>query len=85
MIQLLPTKVLDWVNPESFNLDNYYIDIPLGCFVEVDLDYPDELHDLRNDYPLEGENIEVKKQMLPDYQLQINNFHLVKTKNVLLI
>ena len=61
MIQLLPTKVLDWVNPESFNLDNYYIDIPLGCFVEVDLDYPDELHDLRNDYPLEGENIEVKK------------------------
>ena len=25
------------------------------CFLKFDLDYPDELHDLLNDYPLAGE------------------------------
>ena len=24
----------------------------IGCFIEVDLEYPDELHELPNDYPL---------------------------------
>ena len=24
----------------------------MGCFLELDLDYPDELHDLHNSFPL---------------------------------
>ena len=28
-----------------------------GCTLEVDLEYPDELHDLHNGYPLAPENI----------------------------
>ena len=31
-------------------------------FVEVDLDYLDEWHDLHNDYPLAGEKVEVTKK-----------------------
>ena len=46
MIQLLPTEILDWVNPNDFKLDNHSNDKSRGCFLEVDLDYPDELHDL---------------------------------------
>ena len=30
MIQLLPNKTLDWVNPEKLNLDNYSDDGPIG-------------------------------------------------------
>ena len=30
MIQLLPTEILDWVNPKDFNINNYYNDIPIG-------------------------------------------------------
>ena len=63
MVQLLPTEILDWVNPKYFNLDNYSNDSPIGCFLEVDLDYPD--------YPLADEKIQVRKKMLSDNKLQI--------------
>ena len=43
-------------------MGNHSINSPIGCFLEVDCDYSDELHDLHNDYPLMGEKIEVKKK-----------------------
>ena len=55
MMQLLQIEILDWVNPTNFNIDNYSNDCPIDCFLEVDLDYPDESHDLHYDYPLVGE------------------------------
>ena len=45
-------------------------------FLEVDLDYPDDLHNLHNDYLLE---------ILSEYQLEMieeNIFFLVKMKNL---
>ena len=68
MAQLLPTEIL--VNPKDFNLDNCARDSPIGCFLEVDRDCPDELHDLRNYYPLAGEKIK-RKELLSHYQLQV--------------
>ena len=47
MTELLPTEILYWVNPKDCNLDNYSNNSPIGCFVKVDLDYPDELLDLQ--------------------------------------
>ena len=46
MMQLLPTKILDWVNPKDFSLHNYSSNSPIGSSIEFDLDYPDEFHDL---------------------------------------
>ena len=31
----------------------------LSCFLEVDLEYPEDLHDLHNDYPLASEHVKV--------------------------
>jgi hypothetical protein len=31
------------------------------CFLEVDLGYPKDLHDLHNDYPLAPERMEIGK------------------------
>ena len=56
---------------QIFNLDNYSNDSPIGCFLEVNFNYPDELHDLHNGYPLTATKIEVTKKLLSDYQLQI--------------
>ena len=84
-MQLLPTEILDWVNPKDFNADTFINDIPVGCFLEVDVGYPDELHDLHNDYPLVGKKAKVKEEMLSEYQLQIienNRFSLGKSKKI---
>ena len=45
MTQFLPSEILDWLNPKDFSLDINSNDSPIGCFEEVDIDYPDELHD----------------------------------------
>ena len=71
MVNLLPTEIRDWVNPEEFKLDNYCNDSPIVCFLEIDLDCPDEGHDLHNYYPVAGKNIKVAEEMLSEYQIQI--------------
>ena len=39
----------------------------IGKIYEVDLEYPDELHHLHNDYPCAAEKIKVTDEMLSDY------------------
>ena len=39
--------------------------------LEVDLEYPPELHDLHNDYPLAPEKMLVKEEILSDYSREI--------------
>ena len=45
------------------------------CVVEVGLKYPTELKDLHNDYPLAPEKIEIKREMLSNYQLKIADLY----------
>ena len=40
---------------------------PIGCFLEVDLKYPDELHELHNNFPLAPEKIPVSNIMFSNY------------------
>ena len=49
------------------NLGKYTENSKKGLILEVDLEYPQELHDLHNDYPLGPEKIKVAKYMLSDY------------------
>ena len=43
----------------------------MGYILEVDVEYPKELHDLHNDYPLAPDVENVKANMLSDKQVEI--------------
>ncbi|XP_054015893.1 uncharacterized protein LOC128896552, partial [Hylaeus anthracinus] len=51
MSHYLPYGGFKWVPPDSINLDEMREDDPIGYILEVDVEYPDELHDLHNDFP----------------------------------
>ena len=56
--------MLDWVDQKDFNLDNCSISSPTGSFLEIDLDYLEDLHDFYNVYPLANEKMGVGKEIL---------------------
>ena len=53
------------INPKIFNSNKYSSNSLKGCVLEVDLEYPKELYELNNDYPLDPEKkTEIKEKML---------------------
>ena len=56
MSKSLPTNGFKWMKDNELNIWE-----KTPCILEVDLEYPKELHDLHNDYPLAPEQIEVNK------------------------
>jgi hypothetical protein len=54
--QPLPIRDFGWMSCEEMEEWTNY-----GCILEVDLEYPEELHDKQNEYSLAPERIEVKK------------------------
>ena len=60
MSQYLPTGGFRWMTEKqinNMNLGKYKEDSKKGFILEVDLEYPKELHDLHNDYPLAPEKV----------------------------
>jgi len=57
----------------------------LGYICQVDLEYPAELHDLHNEFPLIAEQLTVTQDMLSDYNrafLLINDIKFTKSKKL---
>ena len=46
----------------------------LSCFLEVDLEYPEDLHDLHNDYPLVPERVKIENidKLIPNLNNKTN-------------
>ena len=63
-------------------MNKYLSNISKGCVLEVDLEYPKELHKLHNHYPLAPDKIEIKREMLSEYQLKIADLYNVPIGNV---
>ena len=70
MSQYLPTGNFKWMTDKEISkidLGKYKKDGKKGLILEVDLEYPQELHDIHNDYPVTPEKVKVSKNMLSDY------------------
>ena len=54
-----------------------------GYILEEDLEYPQELlHDVHNDYSLAPEKINIPKEFLSDYSVEIAYAHNISTEKV---
>ena len=51
-------------NVDDFNVNSISKKSPIGCILEGDLKYPDELHVLHNDYPLAPEKLMICCQII---------------------
>ena len=74
MSHYLPTGNFRWMtNKEINNIDlgRYRTDGKKGLILEVDLEYPQELHDIHNDYPVAPEKLKVSKPMLSEYCMKV--------------
>ena len=71
--QPLPYGEFEWIDPDEVKLFNYHEESEKGVILEVDLEYPEELHDLHNDYPCAPEKMCVPDHMLSDYCREIKN------------
>ena len=80
--KFVPTSEFKWIDPKEFDLNKYAISCSKGCVFEVDLEYPKELHELHNHYPLAQDKIEIKREMLYEYQLKIADFYNIPIGNV---
>ena len=83
MSQYFPYSESKWLNQKGIDK----VDVNLigensldGYILEVDLEYPDELHELHNDYPLAPEKLSYEKKlvMLSKYCSYIANKHDMK-------
>ena len=82
MSQYLPTGGFRWMTQKQIdktNLAEYKEDSRKGLILEVDLEYPKELHDLHNDYPLAAEKLKVTESMLSKYSKKIANKYGIST------
>ena len=78
MSQSLPWGKFEWVPAEVFDTINWQAltaDDAVGYVVECDLEYPPELHELHNEYPMAPERIDISVEMLSDTQVQISRHY----------
>ena len=71
MSKQLPTSGFKWMTDNG--LDDWK---HLSCFLEVDLEYPEYLHSLHNDYPLAPERIKRRnvEKLIPNLNNKTNYF-----------
>ena len=65
MSQKLPMNSFEWIE-DTFEFNNNLIknhneEIDEGCFVEVDVQYPEKLHELHNGLPFLPDRMKVEK------------------------
>ena len=79
----LPYRKFEWLkNVDELDVMSINEKSDVGYILEVDLEYPDELHELHNDYPLAPEQLAVTNDMLSKYCKSIADKYDIKVGDV---
>ena len=65
----LPNSGFKWLSQEEinrFDVNSIGENSPDGYILEIDLEYPDELHELHHNHSLAPEKLEISYNMLPN-------------------
>ena len=84
MSQPLPTGNYRWLTDQevsAFDLSTWSENGKSGCMLEVDLECPEELHDLLVDYPPAPEKRSVTYDMLSDLQRELLGAYMENTES----
>ena len=83
--QYLRCSGFKWFNQKEINgfcLNSVSQNSFLDYVLDVDLEYPSELHDLHNDYPIVPEKLEISENILPKYCCNIADKYGIKIGGV---
>ena len=83
MSEYIPYGGFKWLkNIDKFDIMSISDKSPMLYILEVDLEYPDELHELNNDFPLAPEKSSVFSNMLSNYCKKIADKYEMKVGDV---
>ena len=79
----LPYGGFKWLkNVDGFDVNSISEKSSIRYVLEVDLEYPDELHVLHNDYPLAPEKLATRYDILSDYSKKIAEEYGIKVSDL---
>ena len=73
MIKELPTGGFEWSDIRLDKIMQTSDESDVGYFAMVDLNYPDNIHNCHNDFPLAAEKLKIDAEMFSQYQLELRN------------
>ena len=83
MNEYLPYKGFKWLKSiDKFDIMSISEKSSIGYFLEVELKYPEELHELHNDFPLAPEKLTVPSDMLSKYCNKIGDKYKITVDDV---
>ena len=82
MSKFFPTSAFKWIDPKEFELNKYTSNSSKGYVIKVDLGYPKQLRELHIYYALAPDKIEIKTEMLSEYQLKIADHYNIPIGNI---
>ena len=79
----LPYSRFKWLkNVDGLDVNSVSEKSPIGYSLKVDLEYPDKLHILHNDYPVAPEKLAIPFDMLSDYCKKIADKYEMRVGDV---